>query len=323
MRCRITESRNGPRILAPALSAIAATVAILFAIPGGAAASPSDQASFPSASAAVEALISAAKSGNSEQVLQILGADAAAVVRSGDPVADDQARERFLKAYAEAHGLKGQKDGSQVLHIGSEDYPFPIPLVQENGAWKFDTAAGLDEILSRRIGGNELATIEVLKAYVDAQIEYASIDRDGNGPQYARRIMSTQGKQDGLYWDANGQGESPLGPLIAQAQAEGYGGGTAAGQTSNPYHGYIFKILLRQGTAATGGASNYLVNDRMIGGFAMVAAPAKYGNSGIMTFIVNQDGKVFEKDLGEETLRLVSEMDTFDPDSSWRPSQSE
>ncbi|MGD9671477.1 MAG: DUF2950 domain-containing protein [Hyphomicrobiaceae bacterium] len=324
MRRKTAAKTNSFSTFAPSLAVIAALVAMFWATQGQAKAAPSDQTTFRSASAAIEALIAAAKAGNTEQVLQILGADAEEVVRSGDPVADESARARFVKAYEEAHALKAQDDGSEVLHIGSEDYPFPIPLVEEKGVWKFDTAAGLDEILTRRIGENELAAIEVLKAYVAAQEEYAARDRDGSGPQYARRITSTQGNRDGLYWDnVDGQGESPLGVLLAGAAAEGYGGGNAADETTRPYHGYFYKLLLCQGPSAEGGARDYLLNDRMIGGFAMVAAPAKYGNSGIMTFIVNQDGKVFEKDLGEETPRLASEMSSFDPDSSWRRSQSE
>lgn len=323
--CRETVGKRDVGRFHAALLALVAVLAVMScAVQGPAVASPSEQATFASPSAAVEALIAAAKSDDSEKILQILGPDAEDVVHSGDPVADEAVRERFLKAYEQENALKPEEDGRQVLYIGSEAYPFPIPLVHENSAWKFDTPAGLDEILTRRIGENELAVIEVLTAYVAAQTEFASVDRDGNGPQYARRIVSTQGKQDGLYWDAaNGQGESPLGELFAEAQAEGYGNGQSASETSNPYHGYIYKILLRQGASANGGALDYFVNDRMIAGFAMVAAPAKYGNSGIMTFIVNQDGKVFEKDLGEDTLKLVSEMSVFDPDSSWRPSQSE
>ena len=202
-----------------------------------------------------------------------------------------------------------------MLLIGKDEFPFPIPIVADAGAWHFDTDAGAVEILDRRIGENELAAIEVLRAYVDAQREYAEADRDGNGVQYAPKLLSSEGKKDGLFWPtAEGEPESPFGPLIAEARAEGYRR-KADGPT--PYHGYLFKVLTAQGKDAPGGARDYVIGGRMIGGFGLVAAPAEYGNSGVMTFIVDHGGVVFQKDLGPETSRKAAAMKVFDPDGTW------
>jgi Protein of unknown function (DUF2950) len=277
------------------------------------------QASYKTADEAVEALISAAKEDGIEALLGVLGSDAEEIVDSGDPVADRATRERFLEAYGEAHELRDEGENAKTLVIGAEEYPFPIPLVFENGSWRFHTVAGLDEILTRRIGENETSVINVMQAYVVAQEDYASADRDGKGPHFARRILSSEGQKDGLYWPtAEGEEPSPLGPLIAGARAEGYGSNGASEEaTPATYHGYVYKQVLKQGPSAKGGARDYVVNDRMIGGFALIAAPADYGNSGIMTFMVNQDGVVYERDLGEETSKIVAAMDSFDPDDSW------
>ena len=213
------------------------------------------------------------------------------------------------------HELK-EEDGSRaVLIIGKDAFPFPIPIVAATGAWHFDTPAGVEEILDRRIGENELAAIEVLRAYVDAQREYAEADHDGKGPQYAQRLLSSDGKRDGLYWPAaENEPASPFGPLIAEAHAEGYRKQTDSPQ---PYHGYLFRILTSQGTDAAGGARDYVVSGRMIGGFGLIATPAEYGNSGVKTLLVNQDGVVFEKDLGPETTSLAAAVTSFNPDASW------
>ncbi len=300
---------------------IIALAAVWGPAPGRAQAITSKQATFPTPAEAVGALLSAAKGGEVKDLLQVLGPTAREIVSSGDPVADAAARQQFIKAYDDANEIVAEGADRQLLYVGGDKYPFPIPIVRDdNGSWKFDTPAGVDTILTRRIGKNELAVIEVLKAYVVAQKEYASVDRDGKGPQYSRRIVSSAGKKNGLYWaDESGRDPSPLGVLIAEAQAAGYVGAKAASKTSHPYHGYFYKILLRQGRSAAGGALDYVINGRMIGGFAMVAVPAKYGSSGIMTFIVNHDGQVFEKDLGAESLRRVSAMGTFNPDSTWQP----
>jgi len=279
------------------------------------------QTTFKSPQDATDALVAAIKSDKTDELVSILGPEGQKLASSGDPVADEAARTRFATAYDENHELKQEGDARAVLIVGKDDFPFPIPLVAEEGAWRFDTAAGAEEILNRRIGENELAAIEVMRAYVDAQREYAEADRDGKGDQYARKFVSTEGKKDGLYWPAAaGEPDSPLGPLLANARAEGY---AARSGHPEPYHGYLFKILTAQGDNATGGERDYIVNGRMIGGFALVAAPAEYGNSGVMTFIVNHDGVVFQKDLGPDTSDLVTEMTTFNPDATWSEVKSE
>jgi len=272
--------------------------------------------SFASPGEAVDALVSAVKSGDTDAIIAVLGPGGRELASSGDPVADEAARTRFLTAYNEVSKVRQVSDARAVLVIGSDDFPFPIPIVAKGGAWHFDTAEGAEEILDRRIGTHEIAAIEVLHAYVDAQNEYAEADRDGKGVQYARKLLSSEGKTDGLYWPTvENDPESPFGPLVAEARAEGYKR-RAGGPT--PYHGYLFRILTAQGKNAKGGARDYIVGDRMIGGFGLVAAPAEYGNSGVMTFIVNQDGVVYQKDLGPTTTLIGGTMRVFDPDRSWR-----
>ena len=202
-----------------------------------------------------------------------------------------------------------------VIILGNDDFPFPIPLTRNKSGWEFDTAAGRLEILYRRIGRNELDAIQTCLAYVDAQNEYAEKDRTGAGVGvYAQRIVSTTGKKDGLYWPSSDGEQSPLGELAAQASAEGY----KVGAGSHPYHGYYFRILTQQGPNAPGGTLNYVVRGKMIGGFALIAYPAEYGNSGVMTFLVNHAGTVYQKDLGDYTMRLVQRMNWFDPDQTWK-----
>ena len=273
------------------------------------------QATYNSPQEAVDALIAAARGGSIADIVAILGPEGREVASSGDPVADAAARARFVAAFEEKHEINQPGDTRATLVLGNDDFPFPIPIVQQGGTWRFDTAEGKEEILDRRIGEDELAAIEVLQAYVDAQREYAEADRDGKGPQYARRLLSSEGNTDGLYWPtAEGEPESPFGPLVAEARAEGYkrrdGGPT-------PYHGYFFRILSRQGKDAAGGAQDYVVGGRMIGGFALIATPAEYGNSGVMTFIVNHDGVVFQKDLGPDTAREAAQITAFNPDATW------
>ena len=272
------------------------------------------QATYETPQEAVDALIAAAKSGDSKQIINVLGREGQEVASSGDPVADAAGRERFLAAYDEAHELK-QGDSRATLVIGKQDFPFPIPIVSTKQGWRFDTKAGAEEILDRRIGENEIATIGVLKSYVDAQREYAETDRDGKGVQYARRILSSDGKSDGLYWPTSeGEPESPFGPLIAYARGEGY---AAQAGRPTPYHGYLYRVLTAQGKDAKGGARDYIVNGRMIGGYALVASPAEYGNSGVMTLIVNQDGTIFQKNLGEASARVAAKMAEFNPGDGW------
>jgi hypothetical protein len=230
----------------------------------------------------------------------------------------------FAAALNDSYHLSPDSTNRYTLEVGTNAWPFPIPIVQRNGRWLFDTEAGEDELLNRRIGRNELATLQVLRAYVEAQREYASRDRDGDQVlEFAQKLSSSPGKHDGLYWPEGPDGEvSPLGPLVAYAQWEGY----APEQTDDdsvpgPFHGYFYKILNRQGKHAPGGKYNYVINGHMIGGFAMVAWPASYGDSGIMTFIVNQQGRVYQKDLGPKTGKIANSMKAYDPDSSWVPSK--
>jgi len=272
------------------------------------------QQSFKTAEEAADALVSAAKTGDRKAVLTVLGQKGADIVSSGDPVADASARNRVIEAYNAKHQMAMEGTDKAVLIIGHEDWPFPIPLVRKDGTWRFDTAAGREEILYRRIGRNELSAIQACLAYVDAQQEYAERGIAGNGV-YAQRIVSGPGKNDGLYWPAQpSEDDSPLGELAASAAAEGY----RVGQQRAPYHGYYYKVLTRQGPNAAGGALDYIVRGRMIGGFALVAYPAEYRNSGVMTFLVNHQGDVYEKDLGPNTAHIVAGITAFNPDNTWR-----
>jgi len=272
------------------------------------------QQSFKTAEEAADALVSAAKTGDRKAVLTVLGQKGADIVSSGDPVADASARNRVIEAYNAKHQMAMEGTDKAVLIIGHEDWPFPIPLVRKDGTWRFDTAAGREEILYRRIGRNELSAIQACLAYVDAQQEYAERGIAGNGV-YAQRIVSGPGKNDGLYWPAQpSEDDSPLGELAASAAAEGY----RVGQQRAPYHGYYYKVLTRQGPNAAGGALDYIVRGRMIGGFALVAYPAEYRNSGVMTFLVNHRGDVYEKDLGPNTAHIVAGITAFNPDNTWR-----
>jgi hypothetical protein len=273
------------------------------------------QEQFNTPEEAVGALVSAAKAADAEAILAVLGPDGQEIISSGDPVADNNTREQFVAAYDAKHAIEFEGNGTQTLIIGDDDWPFPIPLTNNAGKWQFDTKAGLDEILSRRIGRNELSAIQVAQAYVQAQNEYAVLDPAGLGRGvYAQRIVSRPGKKDGLYWPTTeGETPSPLGDLAAKASAEGY----KAGEKPIPYHGYYYRILTRQGAAASGGAYDYLVKGKMKGGFALIAVPAEYGNSGIMTFVVNHDGIVFQSDLGPNTTKVAAKIDAFSPDQTW------
>ena len=263
---------------------------------------------------AVAALIAAARAADRPALMRVLGPGSNEIVSSGDDVADADGRKRVLDAYDTKRQVVTEGADKAVLVIGNEDWPFPIPLVRKDGSWQFDTAAGRDEILHRRIGRNELSTIQAALAYVDAQHEYAEKGVAGNGV-YAQRIVSQPGKKDGLYWPAqSAEDESPLGELAAAASAVGY----RAGQQRAPYHGYYYKVLTRQGANAPGGALDYVVRGKMIGGFALVAYPAEYRNSGVMTFLVNHQGVVYEKDLGPDTARIASGMTAFNPDGTWQ-----
>jgi hypothetical protein len=263
---------------------------------------------------AAAALIGAAKAADRPALMRVLGPGSAEIVSSGDEVADVSARKRVIEAYDTKHQVVMEGADKAVLVIGNEEWPFPIPLVRKDGTWRFDTAAGRDEILFRRIGRNELNAIQTSLAYVDAQHEYAEKGIGGNSV-YAQRVVSQPGKKDGLYWPAqSGEDESPLGELAAAASAAGY----RAGQQRAPYHGYYYKILTRQGPNAPGGEIDYIARGKMIGGFALVAYPAEYRNSGVMTFLVNHQGVIYEKDLGSNTASIASGITAFNPDGSWQ-----
>ena len=278
-------------------------------------AAAAQQKSFASAEEAVKTTVAAARNNDDKLMLEIYGASAKELLFSGDPVADKRRRAEFLASYDEKNRLETKGD-ERILIIGKQEWPFPIPLVKKGDGWVFDTERGKQEILNRRIGENELYTIQSLLAVVDAQREYARKDRDRDALlEYAQKFISDAGKKNGLYWPAKaGEPQSPLGPIMTQGSSEGYQLKTA---TPAPYHGYYYRILLAQGKDAPGGAYNYLVKGKMIGGFAVVAYPAEYGNSGVMTFVVNHDGKVFQKNLGSNTAATAKAMKEYNPDKSW------
>lgn len=290
----------------------------LSAAAAGAPAAAAKQQTFGSADEAVKALMAAVKAHDDKAMLAVLGAGARNVIYSGDTVADHAGRERFGAAYDEANKIDLQGDAKAVLSVGKDAWPFPIPLVKAGDAWRFDAKQGAEEILNRRIGRNELSTVQSLGAYVDAQREYylANPSKD-KLLHYAQKVVSSKGKRDGLYYPVReGEPPSPLGKLFASATAAGYKS-DAEGKPV-PYHGYYFRILKAQGPDAKGGAYDYVARGKMIGGFAMVAYPAAYGNSGIMTFIVNHDGTVYEKDLGPKTADIAPKMSKFNPDGTWK-----
>jgi hypothetical protein len=273
------------------------------------------QTTFASPDDAGNGLLSAVKTGDINQVLAIFGPDSKDVITSGDPVQDKGIAGAFVAGYGQMHRWRKMPDGSQILLIGADNFPFPIPLKKNDaGQWLFDTAAGKDEIVRRRIGRNELAVIDIFDALGDAQADYYSRVQGGT-KQYALKFISDPGTQDGLYWESQGgQPKSPLGPLLAYATAEGYSAKPAAHQ---PFHGYYFHMLTKQGSNAPGGARDYVVNGKMVGGFAFVAYPAEYRNSGVMTFMMSQDGVLVQKDLGKTTEETASAITEFNPDSSW------
>ena len=265
--------------------------------------------------AAANALITAAKAGHENALLAIFGPDSKDLLYSGDPVQDKNAATEFVSRYDVMHRWRKLEDGSQVLVVGSDNFPFPIPLKKNSdGGWFFDTAAGKEEILNRRVGRNELSVIDLCGTVVDAQAEYYT-QKHGGVKQYAQKFVSDPGQEDGLYWpEVPGQPRSPLGPLAAKATADGYKADPAH---HLPFHGYYFAMLTKQGPDAPGGAKDYIVNGAMTRGFAVVAYPAKYGDSGVMTFIVNNDGVVLQKDLGKATDQAAAAIMEFNPDKSW------
>ena len=297
--------------------------AVLFAsgllVPAQAAPPNPPQLVFGSPDDAVAALVKADQAGDEKTLHGIFGPGGDKLVGSGDKVADAAARQRFLDSYAEAHSLTPQDDGSVVLTIGTNAWPLPIPLVKADNGWRFDPARGAQQIIDRRIGRNELLTIRTLLASVEAEKDYFDrVQRGAGTGVYADRFFSTAGEQDGLYWEAEeGEAPSPLAPLIEQARDEGYPGAASPAGKQQPYHGYLFKILKAQGPDAPGGAKSYLSGGKMTGGFAFLAWPAAYEKGGVMTFAVNQDGIVFQKDLGAETARIATGTTRFNPDVTW------
>lgn len=278
------------------------------------------QMTFATPEQAVDTLVAAVRAGSTAELLNILGPGSRKLVSSGDEVADAQAYSKFVAEYEDANELSMESDTRAVLVIGKDEWRFPFPIVRDGAGWRFDATAGATEILDRRIGTNELSAIEVCRAYVDAQREYAAKDRNHSGfLEYAQKFLSSPGRHDGLYWPvATDDEDSPLGPLIASARAEGYSTAGVKGGYK-PYHGYYYRILKGQGAAARDGAYDYVVNGHMIAGFALVAFPSQYRASGIMTFIVNHDGVVYQKDLGPRTTELAGKMTLFNPDPSWTP----
>jgi hypothetical protein len=275
--------------------------------------------SFASPEEALKALVNAAHDGNSEKISAIFGSKYAQLFSSGDATEDNNNRADFLNMAEEKSSVEMEGADRAILHFGKDDWAFPVPVAKRGEQWQFDAEQGEKEILNRRIGRNELQALGVIQAYVEAQVEYAASDRDGDEvSEFAVKLRSEPGKYDGLFWEAvPGQPESPLGPLVAQAKAEGYSTKSAAG-TPTPYHGYLYRILTQQGSHAPGGKYNYIINGNMIAGFGLVAFPAVYGSSGIMTFIVNHQGKIYQKNLGPQTAKTAMAMKRYDPDASWQ-----
>ncbi len=298
------------------IRAISALACCLVLASTAIAATSSGQQVFPSAAAAAKALVGAARIDDMAALSSILGSDAKDILSSGDPVADNRARDNLVAKHDQMQRLAYNDQGRVILYLGADNWPFPIPLVKSGDGWVFDTEAGKRELLYRRIGRNELFTIDVLADLADAQQEYASKIRDNESvKQFAQKIQSGPGKHDGLYWPvSSGEEESPIGPLISDATAEGYKTGAAA---PIPFHGYYYKILSRQGKNAPGGAKDYLVDGNMTQGFAFLAYPASYRASGVMTFLINQDGVIVQKDLGPDTAKVANEITEYNPDKSW------
>jgi len=274
---------------------------------------------FATPEAAVSALVAAASAEDTNAFRVIFG-PVGVEIENPDRVQAANELRAFNAAVKQHQRLVHESETKCVLEIGANAWPFPVPIVKRNGQWFFDTEAGKDEILNRHIGKNELATLQSARAYVEAQREYATKDRDGDEVlEYAQKFGSAPGKKDGLYWPPDLDGEiSPLGPLVAQAQDEGYGRRPRKEDAApQPFHGYFFKILTRQGKSAPGGKYDYVINGNMIGGFALVAWPAEYGETGIMTFIVNQQGRVYQKDLGNRTATIAASIKAYDPDKTW------
>jgi len=310
---------KGKRRISGSLRCLVALFAVVLIFFGSYQRADAQQKTFKTPEEAAKSLADALRSNNTKELLAIFGTAGKGIISSGDKVADKAESERFVKNYEEMNKLEKETDKKVILVVGNQEWPFPIPMVKKGETWVFDTKAGNEELLNRRIGRNELNTIQTCLAYVDAQREYAMKDRDSDKLlEYAQKFWSAPGKKDGLYWKTKeGEEQSPFGPLAAQAVQEGYAS-RKPGDKPMPYHGYFYRILKAQGKNAPGGAYDYVVRGKMIGGFALVAFPAEYGASGIMTFIVNHDGVVYQKDLGKETGKIAKAMTKFDPDKTWK-----
>ncbi len=306
----------GTGLAAPNLSYQALAASPSASAPSGPAVTQQD---FATPDAAAEALFQAARTDDVAALRTMLGPDGEKLVASGDPVADSAARKRFVDAYMAKHTLTPAGDGRVVLVVGPDAWPLPIPIEQAGGRWRFDATVGAQEIVDRRIGRNELMTIRTLLAIVAAQKDYFDrLQRGAGDGAYAQRVLSTPGEHDGLYWEAaSGEAPSPLGPLIEQAKSEGYPDTNATNGKQTPYQGYFYRLLKAQGPNAPGGTKTYVRNGRMTEGFAFVAWPASYESSGVMTFLVDQDGVVFQKNLGPDTAKIAAGMTRFDPDLTW------
>lgn len=312
-----------PRLLSIVL------ISLLASLITGCAGSGSNapQAQFDTPNAAADALVSALRSDNTAELTSIFGAGDADLLNSGDPVADRAERDAFVTKYDTQHSLAASSFDSVTIVAGLTDWPMPIPIVKNpsTGKWSFDTAAGKQELINRRVGRNELSTIQTCLAVVDAQREYANMDADGNGMrEFAVRFISSPGKKDGLYWPTEpGQPQSPLGLLVSQASNEGYVPNTGDPEGRRPFRGYFYRMLTSQGNYAPDGARDYVLGGMMIGGFAVIAWPAEYGNSGVMTFMVNQDGIVYERDIGSDTQNYATTIPAYNPGPEWRQSSTE
>jgi len=290
---------------------------VLLILPPTASPQQGGEKTFSGPGEAVLALYTAAKANDSPALNAIFGSAAEDLLHTGDDVADKNARDRFMQRYDRMHRVVIEPDGTASLYIGAENWPFPVPIAKNSsGAWYFDSETGKKEVLYRRVGTNENDAIQILYTLVDAQRDYAAETRSGDAAKhYAAKFLSTEGKQDGLYWKTSDtDAPSPIGPLLVQATSEGY---TAQQGKRTPFHGYYYRILAKQGVAAKGGARDYMVNGQLAKGFAFVAWPADYRNSGVMTFIVNQDGVIYQKDLGQDTEKLAAGMNDYNPDKTW------
>ena len=309
---------TGGRLVLRALLILIGVV-IGLAISGPTFAQEAGQKSFNSLAEAGNAFAAAGAKHDKQEMLAILGPSAQDLVSSGDTIEDTESEDRFSKKYREMHRFVAAGGGRTFLYVGAENWPTPIPLQKSGSKWYFDTSFGRQEVLYRRIGSNELNVIQVCHEIVNGEQEYYGALHDADSVhQYARKFRSTPGKQDGLYWEVkSGEPESPLGPMVAQASAEGYEHHDHAAAQPHPFHGYVYRLLTRQGATAAGGAQNYIVDGKMTGGFALVAYPVNYQVTGVMTFVVNQDGQIYQKDLGPQTEQIAAKITKYNPDKTW------